>query len=228
MKPEALKKSIRSYVIRGGRITDSQKKGFDRWWPNIGLSLHDGRIDLREIFPRPNDCVLEIGFGMGDSLFEMASVDKDKNFIGVEVHPPGMGRIIHQVGLAELDNFKAYLADAKDVLEHCIPDESLERVQIYFPDPWHKKKHNKRRIVQTEFMNLIVTKIKPGGTLHLATDWENYAEYMMAVLSPLDGIENCAGPQQFSERPEYRPITKFEKRGTRLGHGIWDIIFRRL
>ncbi|MYM63710.1 tRNA (guanosine(46)-N7)-methyltransferase TrmB [Pseudomaricurvus sp. HS19] len=227
MKPEFKQKAIRSYVIRGGRITVAQKKAFDRYWPHFGLSLFDGPLDMAATFGREAPVVLEIGFGMGESLLTMSQAEADKNFIGIEVHPPGVGSLINNAGKAEVSNLRVYMADAVDVLDDCIADNSLDRFQLYFPDPWHKKKHNKRRIVQPAFIERIKAKLKPGGVIHMATDWEAYAEHMMEVLSAAPGLENCAGEYLFAERPEYRPITKFEQRGERLGHGVWDLLFRK-
>lgn len=225
IKPEFKEKAIRSYVIRGGRITVGQKKAFDSYWPEFGLSLFDGALDIDQSFGRTAPTVLEIGFGMGDSLVAMAEAESDKNFIGIEVHPPGVGCLINNAGKAGLNNLKVYMADAIDVLDDCIADASLDRFQLYFPDPWHKKKHNKRRIVQPAFVEKIKTKLKPGGVIHMATDWEPYAEHMMEVLSAAEGLDNQAGEYCYSPRPDYRPITKFEKRGERLGHGVWDLLF---
>ncbi|GAB3111191.1 tRNA (guanosine(46)-N7)-methyltransferase TrmB [Aestuariicella hydrocarbonica] len=227
VKPEFKKKSIRSYVIRGGRITVGQKNAFDSYWGQYGVSLFDGLLDTETAFARPAPVVLEIGFGMGDSLFAMAESEADKNFIGIEVHPPGVGCLINNAGKAGLTNLKVYMADAIDVLDDCIADGSLDRFQLYFPDPWHKKKHNKRRIVQPAFVEKIKTKLKVGGLIHMATDWNPYAEHMMEVLTLVEGIKNLAGDYQYSPRPDFRPVTKFEKRGERLGHGVWDLMFEK-
>ena len=227
IRTEFKKKSIRSYVIRGGRMTTAQRKAFDTHWPNYGVSLFDGPLDLQATFARQAPLVLEIGFGMGDSLVEMAGAEQDKDFVGIEVHPPGVGCLINNAGKQELKNIKVYMADANDVLEDCIADESIDRFQLFFPDPWHKKKHHKRRIVQPEFLNKLLPKLKSGGVIHMATDWEAYAEYMMEVLSADERLANNAGVGGFSERPDYRPITKFEKRGERLGHGVWDLLFSK-
>ncbi len=228
IKPEFKHKPIRSYVIRGGRITESQKKAFDSAWPDYGLSLFDGRLDYKGVFQRDAPVVLEVGFGMGDSLLSMAEAKPDADFIGIEVHPPGVGRLINNAAKAELVNLRVYMADAVDVLEDCIPDGSLDRFQLYFPDPWHKKKHNKRRIVQPEFIQLLRQKLAIGGVCHFATDWEPYAEHMMEVMSAAEGFKNQAPDYCFSPRPEYRPLTKFENRGQKLGHGVWDLLFERL
>ncbi len=228
MKTEFKKKAIRSYVIRGGRMTDGQQKAFDQWWPEYGLSLFDGMLDLRETFGREAPLVIEVGFGMGDSLLAMAKAEPDKDFIGIEVHPPGVGRLINEAGKADIRNLKVYLADALDVLEDCIPLACADRFQLYFPDPWHKKKHNKRRIVQPQFVELVRERLKPGGIFHLATDWEHYADHMMEAMALAPGFKNQGGEYCFVERPDFRPVTKFEQRGSRLGHGIWDLVFERV
>ena len=227
MQPEFKKKSIRSFVIRGGRMTEGQKNAFDKWWPHYGVSLFDGPINPAELFGRSAPLVLEIGFGMGDSLVDMAIADPDSDFIGIEVHPPGVGRLINRAGTEGVPNLRCYMADANDVLSDCIPDGSLERLHLFFPDPWHKKKHNKRRIVQPEFVEKIRAKLKIGGHFHMATDWEAYAEHMMEVMTAAPGYENIAGGSEFAPQPSYRPTTKFERRGENLGHGVWDIIFSR-
>ncbi|SHF27894.1 tRNA (guanine-N(7)-)-methyltransferase [Microbulbifer donghaiensis] len=226
-RTEYKKKSIRSYVIRAGRMTEGQRRAFDNYWGGYGLSLFDGPLRPREVFGREAPLVLEIGFGMGDSLLAMAEAEPDKDFIGIEVHPPGVGRLINNAGKAEVKNLRVYMADAVDVLNDCIAEASLDRFQLYFPDPWHKKKHHKRRIVQPEFVRLICSKLKPGGLLHMATDWENYAEHMLEVLEAEELLENTAGQNQYAPRPPFRPETKFERRGQRLGHGVWDLLYRR-
>jgi len=228
IKPEFKRKDIRSYVIRGGRMTLGQKNAFDKQWARFGVSLYDGPFDALASFGREAPLVLEIGFGMGDSLRQMTLDEPEKNFVGIEVHPPGVGRLINCAGSDDIENLRVYMADAIDVLEDCIADNSVDRFQLYFPDPWHKKKHNKRRIVQIEFVERIRHKLKLGGVFHLATDWEPYADHMMEVMSEAPGFGNQAGEYHYSERPDYRPITKFEKRGERLGHGVWDLLFERL
>ncbi len=220
-------RQIRSFVLRTGRMTAGQKKAYEEAWPNFGLNLSDGAIKHESVFDRPAPVVLEIGFGMGDSLIEMAEAAPEKDFIGIEVHTPGVGRLLNQVVDKSLGNLRVYCDDAVEVLDQCIADGSLDKVQIFFPDPWHKKKHNKRRIVQPAFIQKLRAKLKAGGVIHLATDWEHYAEHMMEVMSAAEGFSNTCGDQAFSPRPEFRPITKFERRGQRLGHGVWDLLFEK-
>ncbi|CAA0116084.1 tRNA (guanine-N(7)-)-methyltransferase [BD1-7 clade bacterium] len=226
--PEAhQRRPIRSFVLRTGRMTPSQQRAYDSEWPKWGLVQADGMIDPHAVFERDAPRVLEIGFGMGDSLAHMAAHASDKDFIGVEVHTPGVGRLLSLIEQDALTNLRIYRDDAVEILDRCVPDGSLSRVQIYFPDPWHKKKHNKRRIVQPEFVQKLRTKLAVGGVIHLATDWENYAEHMMDVMSSAEGFTNVCGEKQFSPRPEERPITKFERRGQSLGHGVWDLLFEK-
>ncbi len=227
IRPEYKPKAIRSYVIRAGRITEGQRAAFDDCWPRYGLSLHDGALDFEATFGREAPRVLEIGFGMGDSLLTMAQQEPDKDFIGIEVHPPGVGRLIKGAADAGLSNLRVYMADAIDVLDDCIPVASIDRFQLYFPDPWHKKKHHKRRIVQPPFVEKVRTRLAPDGLFHLATDWQNYAEHMQEVMEAAPGFANAVAPGQYAQRPEYRPVTKFEQRGARLGHGVWDLLYRR-
>ncbi len=230
VRPEYKKKSIRSYVVRSGRMTDGQKLGFHDHWPNYGLSLHQGLLNFQSEFGRNAPQVLEIGFGMGGSLLSMIQLEPDKDFVGIEVHAPGVGRLISDAGKLSLQNVRVYMADAIDVIEDCIPDASIHRVQVYFPDPWHKTRHHKRRIVQRDFVQNIRTKLAIGGTFHMATDWQHYAEHMMDVMTQADGFENTSSEETtgYVPRPDYRPITKFEVRGQKLGHGVWDLIFKRV
>lgn len=225
IKPEFKQKPIRSFVLRTGRMTEGQQAAFSNHWQTFGLSLFDGPLDAQTAFAKAQPLVMEVGFGMGDSLLEMALAEPGLNFIGVEVHPPGVGRLLNSAAKAEVQNLKIYMADAKDVLQDCIADASLTRFQLYFPDPWHKKKHHKRRIVQPDFVDLVSRKLKPGGILHMATDWENYAEHMLEVLSGEVSLQNTA--TDYAPRPDFRPVTKFELRGERLGHGTWDLLFEK-
>ena len=225
--PECKKKSIRSYVVRSGRMTDGQKLAFDQYWPDYGLSLHNGLFNASSEFGRRAPQVIEIGFGMGGSLLQMIQNEKDKDFLGIEVHSPGVGRLINDAAKLELKNLKVYMADAVDVLEDCISDNSVHRMQIYFPDPWHKKKHNKRRLIQPIFVEMIRLKLEVGGVIHLATDWEPYAKNMLQVMEGATGYKNMGSPGEYSLRPNFRPVTKFEARGERLGHGVWDLLYVR-
>jgi len=209
-------------------MTNRQKFAFQQYWERYGLSLHDGLLDPKLQFGRNAPQVLEIGFGMGGSLLEMIKLEPDKDFIGIEVHSPGVGRLINNAGEDALRNLKVYMADAVDVFEDCIADASLHRLQIYFPDPWHKKKHNKRRLIQPNFIEMIRYKLEIGGMLHLATDWEPYAEQMLEIMEIADGYKNIADHGKYSLRPNFRPVTKFESRGMRLGHGVWDLLYTRI
>ncbi|WP_299730702.1 tRNA (guanosine(46)-N7)-methyltransferase TrmB [uncultured Endozoicomonas sp.] len=219
---------IKSFVLRAGRMTTGQQRGWDECWPNWGLSLESGTEGFLNAFPEQAPRVLEIGYGMGHSLVTMASQESDKHFIGIEVHRPGVGSLLNEARLAGISNLRSYCDDAVEVLKQCVPDGSLSRVQIYFPDPWHKKRHNKRRLIQPEFIQMIRPKLAIGGVVHLATDWENYAEQMLEVMNAAEGYDNQDKENGYSPRPDFRPLTKFEKRGQRLGHGVWDLLFTRL
>lgn len=218
---------VRSFVLREGRLTDGQRQALETLWARYGLERESGVLDPRAVFGRDAPRILEIGYGMGQSLAAMAAAEPDKDFIGIEVHRPGVGALLMATRDAGLNNLRSYCDDAVDVLKLCIADGSLSRVQLYFPDPWPKKKHHKRRIVQPEWVELIHTKLAPGGVLHMATDWEDYAEHMMAVMNQAEGFVNDAGAGQFSPRPSWRPETKFERRGEKLGHGVWDLLFEK-
>jgi len=216
---------IQSFVRRSGRLTLGQRTGLIDLWPQFGVDIPNGIIDLNSLFKKIQPITLEIGFGNGDSLLEMAINTPDQNFLGIEVYEAGIGRLINEANKHQLSNLKIIKADAVEVLEHHIKDDSFDTFQLFFPDPWHKKKHHKRRIIQTDFLDLISDKLQDGGTMHMATDWENYAEYMMVTLEKHPHFKNAMGAHKYSLRPEHRPITKFERRGERLGHGVWDLIF---
>jgi tRNA (guanine-N7-)-methyltransferase len=208
-------------------MTAGQKKAYETLWPKFGLDPQQKLATIHAPFAKETPVVLEIGFGMGDSLAQQAANQPQNHYIGIEVHRPGVGHLLSLIAKHELNNMRIYCADAVEVLKHCIPDNSLDTVQIFFPDPWPKKRHHKRRLVQTPIVNLIASKVKPGGTLHLATDWENYAEHMLEVLSRCPALANTCTNAPFVERPSSRPLTKFESRGNRLGHGVWDLVFRK-
>ncbi|MCP4128574.1 MAG: tRNA (guanosine(46)-N7)-methyltransferase TrmB [Gammaproteobacteria bacterium] len=222
-------RKIRSYVLREGRLTAGQQRAFATLWPQFGIDFTPGQsLDLPGIFGNPNPVILEIGFGNGASLAEMASQHPEQNYLGIEVHSPGVGRLLLEIKERGLSNLRVMRHDAVELLESGITPATLSAVYLFFPDPWHKKKHHKRRILQPALIRLLAQAIKPGGTFHAATDWEHYAEQMLEVLSAANELfENSAGPGNFSPRPDYRPITKFEQRGARLGHGVWDLIFLR-
>jgi len=228
IQPQFKKKDIRSYVIRGGRITAPQQKALEDQWPRFGLDLFKAETALHGAFSNPDaDLIVEIGFGMGDSLLAMAERFRDQNFIGIEVHVPGVGRLVNEASKRDLHNLRVFCADAIDVLSDCIADSSLTRLQLYFPDPWHKSRHHKRRIVQSSFLELVAQKLKAGGLLHMATDWEPYAEAMLEVVIACDRFVSNTIGQPYSPRPDYRPETKFERRGKQLGHDVWDLQFRK-
>ena len=219
---------IKSFVVRSGRMTQGQQNSWDDFWPEMGLELSTAPEDCRTAFKAPQPLVLEIGFGMGASLCDMANNAPHENYIGVEVHRPGVGALLMKAGDLELNNLKAFCADANEVLKTCIQDESLARLQLYFPDPWHKTKHNKRRLVQESFVQRIRPKLEIGGVFHMATDWEPYAKHMMRVMEATAGFRNVSGAGNYAARPEYRPLTKFEVRGQKLGHGVWDLLYERV
>ena len=221
-------RKVRSFVLREGRLTAGQKNALETLWPRFGLERKQGMLDPGQEFGRDAPLVLEVGYGMGQSLAAMAAAEPDKDFIGIEVHRPGVGALLMAIEEHGLSNLRSYCDDAVDILRLCIPDNSLSRLQLYFPDPWHKKKHHKRRIVQPEWVSLVQRKLAPGGVLHMATDWEDYAAHMMEVMNAAEGWHNTAGEGQFAPRPPWRPETKFERRGQALGHGVWDLLFENV
>ncbi|HAB26007.1 MAG TPA: tRNA (guanosine(46)-N7)-methyltransferase TrmB [Pantoea sp.] len=219
---------IRSFVRRQGRLTKGQQLALDQYWPEMGVEFQPEPLDLTRLFGRDAPVVLEIGFGMGASLVTMAQNNPQQNFLGIEVHAPGVGACLASAKEANVENLRVMCHDAVEVLEKMIPDNSLRMVQLFFPDPWHKARHNKRRIVQTPFAELVMRKLKLGGVFHMATDWEAYAEHMLEVMNGIDGYKNQSETQDYVPRPETRPLTKFEQRGQRLGHGVWDLMFERI
>lgn len=221
---------VKSFVKREGRLTNAQARAIEVNWPSKGLSVEQGLLNFDDVFGRTAPTVLEIGFGMGKSLVEMAAAAPENNFIGIEVHRPGVGACLADAEEAAIENLRVFECDAVEVLAQSIADNSLHRLQLYFPDPWHKTRHHKRRIVQPDFVQNLRSKLAIGGTFHMATDWEQYAEHMMDVMTQAQGFENTSseGPASYVPRPDYRPITKFEVRGQKLGHGVWDLIFKRV
>ena len=221
-------KRIKSFVVRAGRMSDAQRELYAAHYAKWGLKHADGMLDYQQVFGNDNPVVLEIGFGMGKSLIEMCQANPNLNYIGIEVHTPGVAKVLRDADDFGVTNLRVYEHDAIDVLADCIPDASLQTMQLFFPDPWHKKRHNKRRIVQPAFAQTIRGKLKVDGTFHMATDWEHYAEHMLEVMEVAEGYENTAGKGQYHPRPEFRPLTKFEKRGENLGHGVWDLIYKKV
>jgi tRNA (guanine-N7-)-methyltransferase len=220
-------RKVRSFVKREGRLTKGQAAAIEKCWSSMGLEHSQGLLDFSQVFGNDNDVVLEIGFGMGKSLVEMAKNAPHLNFIGIEVHRPGVGACLMEADEAGITNLRVFEHDAVEVLADCIADGSLTTMQLFFPDPWHKKRHHKRRIVQPEFVESLRQKLKIGGVFHMATDWENYAEHMLEVMTAAPGYENISETQDYVPRPDNRPLTKFEQRGHRLGHGVWDLMFKR-
>lgn len=212
---------IRSFVLRQGRLTSGQQKALEQLWPAFGIDYRAGLIDLAQLFGDNAPVTLEIGFGDGDSLLQQAVSSPQRNFLGIEVHRPGVGRLLHRAEEAGLPNIRVINHDAVEVLRDMIPHESLDCVQLFFPDPWHKRRHHKRRIVQPEFVQQIRKLLRPGGTFHMATDWQDYANHMLDVMKHSEGFSNAAGTSIF------RPETRFEYRGRRLGHPIRDLVFIR-
>ena len=224
---DKIKRTIRSFVRREGRITPSQKHALETLLPRFGIDADHNTINFEKEFGRQAPCIFEIGFGMGDSLVSMAQAHPENNYLGIDVHRPGLGNLLKKIEANEISNVRVLCGDAVEVLKNNIANDSLNAIYLFFPDPWPKKKHHKRRIVQSEFVQLVRSKLKTGGVFHMATDWENYAEHMVEVMLSAEGFANKGNESGFVERPEYRPLTKFENRGIKLGHGVWDIIFEK-
>ncbi len=222
------RRRVRSFVLRQGRFTPAQQRAFDALWPRFGLDYSGTPRDFDAAFGRRAKRILEIGFGNGEALRYSAGLDPDRDHIGIEVHAPGVGRLLNALEADDAANVRLYHHDAVEVLENEVADGSLDEVRIYFPDPWHKKRHNKRRLVNPASAALLVRKLAPDGRLHLATDWADYAGQMWDVLDATPGIANRAGPRGHVPRPAWRPQTHFETRGQRLGHGVWDLVYDRL
>lgn len=220
-------RQIRSFVLRQGRITPAQQSAFDAHWSRFGIDYRNEALDLAELFPRRAPIALEIGFGNGAQLLHAGQNEPEKDFIGIEVHRPGVGRLMNGLADAGVDNVRISNHDAVEVLTHQIAENSLAEIRIYFPDPWPKKKHHKRRLIQPDFVKLLASRVVPGGLLHLATDWAEYAEHMLEVVDGCELWRNRAGRGAYTDQPAWRINTHFEKRGIRLGHGVWDLVYEK-
>ena len=218
--------SIRSFVLRQGRMSDAQHRFLDEMMPRVGIDFRPEPIDLAQVFGRKAPQIVEIGFGMGQATAQIAQARPDDDFVGIEVHAPGVGGLCKLIEEGGITNLRIVQHDAVEVLRDMIPEASLAGVHIYFPDPWPKKRHHKRRLVQGPFVKLIASRLAPGGYLHCATDWEEYAHQMLEVLSAEPMLATTA--EGFAPKPDYRPLTKFENRGIKLGHGVWDVVFRKV
>ena len=219
---------VRSFVRRQGRLTPRQENALQMLWPKMGVDFTGQPLSFDSLFGNDAPVILEIGFGMGASLVTMAEQNPAKNFLGIEVHDQGIGACLDAAKQANLCNLRVMCHDAIEVLEKMLPNGSLNMVQLFFPDPWHKVRHNKRRIVQQPFAELILHKLKLGGIFHMATDWQPYAEHMLNVMHEIRNYRNLSAAGDYVERPASRPITKFEKRGQQLGHGVFDLMFERI
>jgi tRNA (guanine-N7-)-methyltransferase len=224
---EGTRRPIKSYVLRQGRLTRGQQYALDQLWPAYGIDFEPQPLDLARAFKRNAPVILEIGFGNGDSLLQQAKANPANNYLGIEVHKPGVGHLLRLADAAAISNLRVINHDAVEVLQQQIPDNSIECIQLFFPDPWHKKRHHKRRLVNADFIQLVYRKLKAGGQFHLATDWQDYAQYMLAEMEQAKGFFNTAGKGSYANKTE-RPATKFEHRGRRLGHGVWDLIYKKI
>lgn len=228
---EALKnRRIRSFVLRQGRVTKGQERALETGLPKFGISYEAKQLDLNQVFNRENSPkILEIGFGMGETTAKIAHTLPDCDFLAAEVHTPGVGALLKLIEEGALTNIRIIQHDVVEVLQNMLADASLDGVHIFFPDPWHKKRHHKRRLIQAGFVKLLCAKLKVGGYLHVATDWQEYAEWVLEILSAEPQLQNTATELTlgYAEKPSYRPLTKFENRGIKLGHGVWDMVFKR-
>jgi len=216
---------IRSFVVRAGRMSVAQTRAIETLFPLYGLEYKSPALDARSLFGRPAPLVLEIGFGMGDTTADIAAQQPQLNFLAIDVHPPGVGNLLKLIQERQLTNIKVMQHDAVEVVQNMIAESSLHGIHIYFPDPWPKARHHKRRLIQPAFVALLTSRLAVGSYFHCATDWEHYAEQMLEVLRTEPRLENTS--TGFVERPEWRTETKFERRGLKLGHGVWDLVFRR-
>jgi tRNA (guanine-N7-)-methyltransferase len=222
---ETSRRPVRSYVLRQGRLTEAQRRARDEWLPRHGVPYAREPLDFDRLFGRPARRILEIGFGMGETTARIAAGHPQHDYLAIEVHTPGVGSLLARIAGAGLTNLRVIQHDAVEVVRDMIPPGSLDGVHIFFPDPWPKKRHHKRRLIQPPFVALLASRMKPGAYLHVATDWEDYAQQILEALTNEPLLENSAGG--YAPRPDHRPLTKFESRGLKLGHRVWDVIFRR-
>ena len=218
-------RSIRSFVLRQGRVSNAQRRAHNTLLPKYGIPFTENRLDLEKIFGRSAPKFLEIGFGMGETTATIAQAHPQNDYLAIEVHTPGVGSLLNQIEELGLTNLRIIQHDAVEVLQQMLPPACLDGVHIFFPDPWPKARHHKRRLIQPEFIALLCERLKPGAYIHAATDWEDYAGQILQVLGNEPQLANTA--TDYAPRPEYRPLTKFEQRGLRLGHGVWDVVFRK-
>ena len=217
---------IRSFVLRAGRMTPAQERALWELWPAYGVDLDEGPLDLEAVFGRRAPRCLEIGFGVGEVIGSLAESHPQIDYLGIEVHRPGVGRLMLRAAEANTRNLRVVCHDAVEVVEK-IADGAFEEILVFFPDPWHKKRHHKRRLIAPDFVAAAAAKLRPGGVIRLATDWQSYAEQMLAVCSANADLASLSADGGFVPRPDFRPPTRFERRGTRLGHGVWDLAFRK-
>lgn len=220
-----MQQSIRSFVLRQGRVSNAQRRACETLLPQYGILFSENLLDLDQVFGRQAPKILEIGFGMGESTAIIAQSHPENDYLGIEVHTPGVGSLLNQIEQHGLTNLRIIQYDAVAVLQHMLPAACLDGVHIFFPDPWPKARHHKRRLIQPPFVARLCSHLKPGGYIHVATDWEEYAVQILQVLSQEQQLSNTAA--DYAPRPDYRPLTKFEQRGIKLGHGVWDLIFRK-
>jgi tRNA (guanine-N7-)-methyltransferase len=225
MQPQ---RHIRSFVLRAGRMTPAQERALTELWPSYGLDLGDDPLDLESVFGRRAPRCLEIGFGVGEVIGSLAENNPHIDYLGVEVHRPGVGRLLLRAAQANARNLRVICCDAVEVLRDKVPDESFDEILVFFPDPWHKKRHHKRRLIDAAFAALLAAKLRCGGLLRLATDWQAYAEQMLAVCNETPQLASLSTDATFVARPDFRPPTRFERRGARLGHGVWDLAYAKV
>ena len=232
-RPPGRFRVVHSYVLREGRLTAGQRRALNELWPRYGVELpptsaSPAPCNWREHFGRDAPLHFEIGFGDGGALVDLAQAHPQWNFIGAEVHRPGVGRLLLELDARQIENVRVFCADAVAVLKRAIGESSLDAAYLYFPDPWPKKKHHKRRLIQPPFIDLLAARLRPDARIHFATDWHEYAEFALEHLTQSPHLQNCADSGGFSPRPDTRPMTKFERRGMKLGHGVWDVVMRKI